>query len=1375
MSIVEKDNKVTIIEENLSIEQQWLLDISSSYFGIHQRITNLLAEINLPSPRPKFVHEKLREISLNDIWFYKAHQEANRAIKSILALFDNLLNQKLSFKDKQGILTTLFEFIRELTQDEEDINKLDFLTEEIFHILEKSLQRDREIRIFASSLLKKLSPKFIKSKDYTSSWENLLKESLQENLKVWNNQLDFRGWTKKQDKDFYKKYQTAIVNIAKEEEQLLREVEEKLTQSESWGELERVTDFKEFAGSLTAFLEKDIPLLLKTYFLYYLLSIPVMVGSRDILLTELSHFYKGFTHDDIANLSLDGFLTASFYLFNSLKAENMEKILECLLRLGQTIYQSEDQHSIDLFIEHLIRFGFVYPAEILINDDWQFQTDNNHLKMVRLWLELIKYSPLHSTKLITALIVNLKVGGLLIRDDDLFQRDISQLLKSDIKGNYIFIKQLLSLFPIYFSSIGAEGKIRDISTDIDKLSFSEDRLIHFLRKQIHVESNNSQIELIKRIFCYWYDGDPTPLLPFLPIDVQKELPVSGMWFDPVHNIANRLCKRLKISPEEILDTDIDELKAALKGMKRIDEADSKRVSYLIELYQLLKHKYSLDPKFINIDLQKSNFFSMGEIEKLKRNIKNNRCATAVKIIYNMISSLKKIILESPESEARESIYYKRHIASGIPSMYGQYVEQKLEAMGLILRLERLANYLISKLIAARNLDYMTINGFHDAAKILDLIKKGLALNGISNENFNSHLEMLNYSFETTTFSMDQFVNIFYFITLNIKEIIDSYYILPFSSSLNIVIQQNIMDKETGSTEKDKQEHIIYRKSEEFYRSMIGSAFLVQSLDNFVSKILSTLRSMMGKLKPDVINMLLNYHPSLLITSLQKPDPKIDNQIFLGAKAYYLKKLYSYKFPIPPGFILTTEWFRDRKAIVQFPVMYKALLDMIRDKLRELERITRKRFGNPKNPLLLSVRSGTVIPMPGAMDSILNIGINYEIAESLSRVPGYGWAAWDSYRRLLQNWGMAHGIERDEFDKLISDFKLVHEVEEKKEFSIAQMRSIALSYKELLLKYGIKFEEDPFQQLFQAIIFVFQSWYNDRAQIFRKKLQIAEEWGTAVIVQEMILGNINNESGTGVFFTKIPFEKSSEVTLYGDFNIRSQGEDIVSGLVYTLPVSEYQNKKFPDLKRTSLEKQFPEIYQELLRLSRELIYQRGYEHQEIEFTFKSKHKKDLYILQTRRYVLKDKEKIPVFTDQAVLDYLVGTGIGIGSGALNGYVAFNLDDIKLLTERYPKEHVILIRPDTVPDDIEMIFECDGLLTSRGGVTSHAAVTAAQLDKICVVNCKQLIVLEGERRCIINNIEFKTGDKIAIDASLGNIYKGHHNISLEKISYFEERSSL
>ena len=268
---------------------------------------------------------------------------------------------------------------------------------------------------------------------------------------------------------------------------------------------------------------------------------------------------------------------------------------------------------------------------------------------------------------------------------------------------------------------------------------------------------------------------------------------------------------------------------------------------------------------------------------------------------------------------------------------------------------------------------------------------------------------------------------------------------------------------------------------------------------------------------------------------------------------------------------------------------------IRDKLTELEKMTKKKFGDKNNPLLLSVRSGTVISMPGAMDSILNIGMNDEIVESLSKTPGYGWAAWDSYRRLLQNWGMAHGIARDEFDKLILKYKGIYQVKEKREFSNEQIKEIAFSYKKLLLDYGVKLEEDPFKQLIQAIIFVFQSWYNDRAQMFRKKLQIAEEWGTAVIVQEMILGNMNTKSGTGVFFTKIPFEKSSEVTLYGDFTCCSQGEDIVSGLVYTLPISEFQNEKFPHLKGESLEMQFPEIYQRLLSLAKELIYERGYEH------------------------------------------------------------------------------------------------------------------------------------------------------------------------------------
>ncbi|MBA7512814.1 hypothetical protein ES705_04822 [subsurface metagenome] len=1146
-------------------------------------------------------------------------------------------------------------------------------------------------------------------------------------------------------------------------------MQKKLATAKNWEDLKKVLNFNGFTDKLRDFIMETRPGLERIYFIFYLLRLPGMVGLRDFLIIDLTQAFKSFSKEKFTGIDIDIFLTQTFSLFRRLKSEHTEKILECILNLGEKIYQTQDKLKIDIFINHLIEFRFIYPKVLGIDQEWQTQVDQNHLKNIRVWLELIEYSPKSSRKLIAALIVNLKIGGIFICDNDLFQRDISKLLNSNFSPCYILIKQLAYLFPVYFSNIGAEGKIREITTSLDKLSYRNDRLIHFLRKQTHSESNNTHIELAKRILFFWYNGNPQPLLKYLPLDVQSELKASGKWFDPVHKIVQKLCEKMQIGPEDLLKKDIEEIEINIKGIKKTDVANTKRVMYLIELYALLKRKYTLDPKDVINDLKKISFLSFKEVESLERHLKEERYATSIKQIFSIISHLKGIILDPKESEAHEDIYYKRHIAAGIPSMYGRYSELKFESLGIIFRLERLADFLINRLINQRNLDYMTIDGFHNAAKILELFKEGLKLNGISSENFNSNLEMLHYSFKTSTFSMDQFVNIFYFLTLNIKEIIENYYINPFNSLLKIIIPQYIKEVRKKDISEINQDYIIYKRSEEFYRDVISSAFLVQHLDNYISQILVTLRAMMEKLKPEVIHMLLKYDPKLLFSSFNQLTPKVDNQTFLGAKAHYLKKLYSYKFPVPPGFVLTTEWFRDRTAIKQFPEMYKAILGLIKDKVTELEKITKKKYGDPQNPLLLAVRSGTVISMPGAMDSILNIGMNDQIAESLSKLPGYGWAAWDSYRRLLQNWGMAHGIMRDEFDKIMVNFKELYKVKEKKTFSDKEMRTIAFSYKNLLDKHRVRFEECPFEQLIQAIIFVFQSWYNKRAQIYRKNLQIAEEWGTAVIVQEMVFGNINSESGTGVIFTKIPFEKSSEIVLYGDFSRRSQGEDIVSGLVHALPVSEFQNRKSPRLKGNSLEEQFPEIYQELLRLAKELVYKRGYEHQEIEFTFKSKSKKDLYILQTRNYNLQNKKTIPVFTDPAIHIHLVGTGIGIGRGAMNGIVAFNMKDLEMLAKKYPQKNKILIRPDTVPDDIAMIFECDGLLTARGGVTSHAAVTATQLGKTCIVNCRQLIVMEKEKRCIINKTEFRTGDGIAIDAHLGNIYKGNYPISSEQINLF------
>ncbi len=1192
-----------------SVEHRWFLELSSSFFGIHQRTINFLNEFYYSPPNLKLLNEQLREIALNDIWFYKSHQEANSALKIIVNFFKDFLNKGLGYQNKERALRTLLEFIQLLYENQNAEIDFPALIAEAINVLEKTLKDDEEIIIHASSFLKILSTPLANDKNYSTKLKFLLRKSLQNNLDFWKNNLDFKDWCEKENIIFGKDYHIAI---SKKENKIIKETQKILKTAKEWGDLKKIIDFRGFTDKLRGFIIEIKPELERIYFIFYLLQLPIEIHLKDFLIIDLAQEFKSFRKEKFIEVDTDTLLNKTFTLFNELKSKHIEKILECILNLGEKIYQTQDKFKIDIFIDLLIKFGFIYPKVLGIDQEWQTQVDRNHLKNIKVWLELIECSPKSSRKLIAALIVNLKIGGIFIRDNDLFQRDISKLLNSNFEPCYILIKQLAYLFPVYFNSIGAEGKIREITTSLDSLSYRNDRLIHFLRKQTHSESNNTHIELVKRILSFWYDGNPQPLLKYLPLDVQSELKVSDKWFDSVHKIVQKLCEKMQIGPEDLLEKNIKEIELIIKETNKINAPDTKRVMYLIELYALLKHKYTLDPKDIINDLKKASFLSSKEVERLERHLKEERYTTSIKQIFSMISHLKEIILDPKKSEAHEDIYYKRHIAAGIPSMYGQYSEPKFESLGLIFRLERLADFLINRLINQINLDYMTIDGFHNAAKILELFKEGLKLNGISSENFNSNLAMLHYSFKTSTFSMDQFVNIFYFLTLNIKEIIENYYISPFNPSLKIIISQDIKENRKKDISMTSQDHIIYKKSEEFYRNVISSAFLVQHLDNYISRILVTLRAMMEKLKPDVIHMLLNYDPKLLITSFHQLTPKVDNQTFLGAKAYYLKKLYSYKFPVPPGFTLTTEWFRDRTAIRQFPEMYKAILGIIKNKVIELEKITKKKYGGLQNPLLLAVRSGTVISMPGAMDSILNIGMNDQIAESLSKQSGYGWAAWDSYRRLLQNWGMAHGITRDEFDKIIVNFKELYKVEEKKTFSNEQMKAIALSYKDLLRNYGVKLEERPFEQLIQAIIFVFQSWYNKRAQIYRKKLQIAEEWGTAVIVQEMVFGNINSESGTGVIFTKVPFEKSSEIVLYGDFSRRSQGEDIVSGLVHTLPVSEFQNRKSLHLRGDSLEVQFPEIYQELLRLAKELVYKRGYEHQEIEFTFKSKSKKDLYL-------------------------------------------------------------------------------------------------------------------------------------------------------------------
>jgi pyruvate,orthophosphate dikinase len=277
------------------------------------------------------------------------------------------------------------------------------------------------------------------------------------------------------------------------------------------------------------------------------------------------------------------------------------------------------------------------------------------------------------------------------------------------------------------------------------------------------------------------------------------------------------------------------------------------------------------------------------------------------------------------------------------------------------------------------------------------------------------------------------------------------------------------------------------------------------------------------------------------------------------------------------------------------------------------------------------------------------------------------------------------------------------------------------------------------------------------------MQIADEWGTAVLVQKMILGNLSSNSGTGVIFTSSPFNGDSGFNLYGDFSLCSQGEDVVSGLVNTLPISEYQRKNHYRNCILSLESGFPYIYEALNSYAKQLIEQHGFVHQEIEFTFESAHPASLYILQTRNQNLKKQKYYSRFIQSPNEMKLVGHGIGVSGGPLTGLLACDMEDMKQIKMEKPNAKIILVRPDTVPDDIPLIFVCDALITDKGGITSHAAVAAASLGKVCIVKCRGLNVQESEKKCTINGHTFMSGDELSIDGSLGNIYEGFYEISI------------
>lgn len=1348
----------TNVDYEITPEHQWFISKSEKQWGLHKRVVEFFTEYDHPMSNRKEVVKALPNVTISDFWLYKELpiEEQKRIVNVALEIYEQLFSEKLKHEQAKDLVTY---FLRFIESNDAVLEACGNGVKRCIEILDKYLDINAfnyycHIGQFRIKL--GLAAKNSGTAELTFRF---MKRLILSHIDFWRTTTQIEKWYEQNSSKMSRDYSQELGALGG---QMFDEYQDLVNNAKNWQELcENTFTFTDIIRAFESKISIFDQASEQFCYIFYLLHLQGTVDNQAQLIVELNKVIKRVSNE-LDEQQCIASMDDLFEQFIGFRETHLNLILDSILELGKEIINTGNTNLIHYLEKKIIGFGFVTPGVKYITNDWELKVNPCHIKNVRVWLELIEYAPETMQRLLSALIINLRLGGIFVFDTDFFQKDITKLLNSKISPVFKQTKQLARIFPVYFNEIGAEGLLRDVSTKIDELSHRNDKLIHFLRKQIHTEGNNSHIQITLDVIDFWYDLKKERLQEILPPNVYELVEENGPWVTGVHDCLHKFCAFSGLPLSELIELKKEDVEQIGRKIDHSDQTDIQRVCLIIELYQLLKEKYIFDSTNIINIMRRDSFLDTADVNKLEECLQGHDNVATLKHIFFLMKKLNNIIFNPEVSVGWENVVYKRHIAFGIPSMYGYYREDKFDALGLIFRLERIVTVLVHDVINELNTNVFTFKTIKEICDTIQLLREGMELDGIYDQGFDSNLKMLQYSLNSGCFTVEQYINIFQFMEVSLHEIISNYFIRPYEPLLKIIIPQL---SEENMDDKLMFKKICAQKSEIFYRDLLSSSFLIQQMDNFIGGILNDLRTQANLLSAEESQSLMTYDHKLAMSPLYEETPLCDNKVFLGAKAYYLKKLYLNKYPVPPGFVVTTEVFRRIKPILKVASINDELDRMLKSNLAVIEKITGLKYGDPKRPLLLSVRSGSAISMPGAMNTFLNVGLNDEVTEMLSKQDNYAWTSWDCYRRLLQTWGMAHGLDRNDFDQIIINYKKKYQVTQKIEFTPANMKEIAFAYKQFLVDNGVEFESDPFKQLKQAVLSVFDSWYSPRAKVYRNHMHIAEEWGTAAVIQKMVLGNIHRESGSGVVFTRDVKTNRSSINLTGDFSFLSQGEDIVGGLVNTLPISEKQRLKDYQSCPFSLESQYPEIYNKLYEVAKNMLENDGFSHQEIEFTFETSKAEDLYVLQTRNMATIRQDAVETFATPPDQMEKVGNGIGIGNRVLNGIIVFDMDDIHSVRNgENPTQNIVLVRPDTVPDDIELIIECDGLLTARGGATSHAAVTAATLGKTCVVNCDALHVHEKEKCCTINGTPFKAFDPVAIDGRNGIIYKGNYLVIID-----------